>query len=78
MLLQQFGLEHALFRQNLLECRSDVLTDKGTLDAVGLSANAAENRLRYKEAVKSLLRPGGLLIVTSCNNTAAELQVRIL
>jgi len=57
-----------------LTVRYDVLTDKGTLDAVGLSTNAAENRVRYREAVWNLLHSGGLLVVTSCNSTAAELQ----
>ena len=56
-------------------CRYQVLTDKGTLDAVGLSANAAEIRIKYRHSVWNLLEPSGLFIVTSCNSTAQELQV---
>ena len=56
-------------------CRYQVLTDKGTLDAVGLSANAPENRIKYRHSVWKLLEPSGLFIVTSCNSTAQELQV---
>lgn len=56
-------------------CRFQVLTDKGTLDAVGLSANAARNRILYRRSIWRLLEPTGLFIVTSCNSTAQELQV---
>ena len=56
-------------------CRYQVLTDKGTLDAVGLSANASENRNAYRHSVWKLLEPSGIFIITSCNSTAEELQV---
>ena len=51
----------------------DLLTDKGTLDAVGLRADGASARARYREAAHRLLAPRGLLIVTSCNSTLTEL-----
>lgn len=52
----------------------DVVHDKGTYDAVSLSPQRPkEERLRYIESVRRLLRAGGLLIITSCNWTAAEL-----
>lgn len=51
----------------------DVLTDKGTLDAVGLRADGANARARYRTAAHRLLAPGGLLVVTSCNSTLGEL-----
>lgn len=54
-------------------CRFDVITDKGTYDAVGLSQDAAANRQLYISAVRSLLKPGGLLVITSCNTTRGEL-----
>lgn len=53
--------------------RFDVITDKGTFDAVGLSQDAAANKQLYISAVKSLLKPGGLLVITSCNTTREEL-----
>jgi hypothetical protein len=53
--------------------RFDLITDKGTLDAVGLSDNAHANRLLYKQAVAKLVKPSGLLVITSCNSTLEEL-----
>ena len=57
----------------LAECRFDLITDKGTFDAVGLSEGAAANRQLYTEAAARLLKPGGLLVITSCNSTRQEL-----
>ena len=51
----------------------DVLTDKGTLDAVGLRADGVSARAVYCQAAHRLLAPRGLLVVTSCNSTLAEL-----
>lgn len=51
----------------------DLLTDKGTLDAVGLRADGASARAQYRQAAHRLLAPRGLLVVTSCNSTVAEL-----
>ncbi|EIE20666.1 S-adenosyl-L-methionine-dependent methyltransferase [Coccomyxa subellipsoidea C-169] len=53
--------------------RFEVVTDKGTFDAVGLSQDAAANRKLYITAVSSLLKSGGLLVITSCNTTREEL-----
>ncbi len=50
-----------------------MVTDKGTFDAVGLSQDAAANRKFYITAVSLLLKPGGLLVITSCNTTREEL-----
>ncbi len=52
----------------------DAATDKGTLDAVGLSAGGPPARRAYLRGVAALLKPGGLFIVTSCNATLAELR----
>lgn len=57
----------------------DVVLDKGTFDAVSLSAelDAAGRRVceGYRERVERLVRPGGgLLVVTSCNWTEEELR----
>lgn len=57
----------------MLRCRFDVVTDKGTFDAVGLSADARQNRRLYTESVAALLRPRSLLVITSCNSTRGEL-----
>jgi hypothetical protein len=54
-------------------CRFEVITDKGTFDAVSLSEDAAANRERYITAVRSLVKPQGLLVITSCNTTREEL-----
>ena len=54
-------------------CRYDVITDKGTFDAIGLSEGGRAQQALYRETVHSLLQPGGLLIITSCNSTLQEL-----
>ena len=56
----------------------DAATDKGTLDAVGLSAGGAAARRAYLLGVaKCLKRDGGLLIVTSVNSTLEELRAEV-
>lgn len=60
--------------QTCLQSRFDVITDKGTLDAIGLMTDAEINRARYQQSVWSLLNPGGLLVITSCNSTQEELS----
>ena len=50
-----------------------MVVDKGTLDAVGLRSDAQEARHQYRQAVARLLRPGGLLVITSCNSSKDEL-----
>ena len=52
---------------------ADLLVDKGTLDAVGLAPDGPAARRRYAATAARLLRPGGVLCVTSCNATADEL-----
>ncbi len=53
--------------------RYDLITDKGTFDAIGLSEGGRAHQAQYIKSVHSLLQPGGLLIITSCNNTLEEL-----
>lgn len=56
----------------------DAATDKGTLDAVGLSAGGAAARRAYLLGVARCLRKdGGLLIVTSVNSTLEELRAEV-
>ncbi|GAQ90816.1 hypothetical protein KFL_006890010 [Klebsormidium nitens] len=51
-----------------------LVTDKGTLDAVGLHpTQGAARRRAYRHAMAHLVRPGGLLVITSCNSTTDEL-----
>ena len=54
--------------------RFDLITDKGTFDAVGLSEGAAAQRALYAQAAAQLLKPRGLLVITSCNHTRQELE----
>ena len=51
------------------------MTDKGTLDAVGLMTDAKTHRAGYIRAAWKLLEDNGLLIITSCNSTDTELRV---
>ena len=52
----------------------DVVLDKGTFDAVSLSAEAGTGACEaYGARVARLLRHGGVFLVTSCNWTEAEL-----
>lgn len=51
----------------------DVVLDKGTYDAIGLSKNGVEDRQTYINKIHSILRPSGLLVITSCNYTEPEL-----
>ena len=54
--------------------RFDLITDKGTFDAVGLAEGAPAKQRAYVRAAASLLDPpAGLLVVTSCNSTREEL-----
>ncbi|EKG17122.1 Methyltransferase type 12 [Macrophomina phaseolina MS6] len=56
----------------------DVVLDKGTFDAISLSAETDAQGRRifesYREKVEPLIKPGGLLLITSCNWTADELK----
>lgn len=51
----------------------DVVLDKGTFDAVSLSGIPDVER-RYVWQVERLVRPRGLVLVTSCNWTEDELK----
>jgi EEF1A lysine methyltransferase 2 len=56
----------------------DVLLDKGTFDAITLSAEGDEEGQRlwkvYRDRVLACLNMGGVLLITSCNWTEAELR----
>ena len=55
----------------------DVVLDKGTFDAISLSAETDGRGRRvcegYRDRVEALVRKGGVLVVTSCNWTEEEL-----
>lgn len=55
----------------------DLVLDKGTFDAVSLSAETDNHERRpcegYRDRVLQLLRPGGFFLLTSCNWTEEEL-----
>jgi hypothetical protein len=59
----------------------DVVHDKGTLDAILLSRSTSEAQSNiadeYSEAVARLATPGGILVVTTCNLSAAELTTSL-
>lgn len=51
-----------------------VAHDKGTYDAVSLNPdNPKDKREKYINAVREILVPGGLFVITSCNWTEDEL-----
>lgn len=50
-----------------------LVMDKGTLDAIGLHPDGPLKRIMYWESVMNLVAPGGILVITSCNNTKEEL-----
>jgi EEF1A lysine methyltransferase 2 len=56
----------------------DVVLDKGTFDAISLSEEKDDQGKRvferYPHKVQALVRPGGLVVVTSCNWTDGELR----
>eukprot|EP01137_Pigoraptor_chileana_P014566 Opistho-2@69342 len=52
----------------------DISVDKGTYDAISLSENAPEARSSYIENVVKVTKPGGLVIITSCNWTEDEVK----
>lgn len=52
----------------------DLVHDKGTFDAISLSVEAATACNLYLARVEALVRPGGLLLITSCNWTEEELE----
>lgn len=56
-----------------LQTQFKLVTDKGTLDAIGLHPEGSQKRIMYWKAVSKLVAPGGVLVITSCNNTKDEL-----
>jgi len=50
-----------------------VVTDKGTFDAISLGESAKADKEIYIRNVSEILEPSGLLLITSCNWTEAEL-----
>jgi SAM-dependent methyltransferase len=56
----------------------DVVLDKGTFDAICLSQDTDAHGRRicegYRERVEPLIKPGGRLLITSCNWTEDELR----
>jgi SAM-dependent methyltransferase len=56
-----------------------LLLDKGTFDAISLCAFEGKSPAdRYVESVHSILKPNGLLLLTSCNWTKDELIKRFV
>jgi len=52
-----------------------VVLDKGTYDAISLMpGDSLGARHRYLDTVKSLVTPGGLFSITSCNWTKEQLM----
>ncbi|KAJ3670719.1 hypothetical protein LUZ60_008145 [Juncus effusus] len=62
---------------DVLETKLDkkfrLVMDKGTLDAIGLHPDGPIKRMMYWDSVANLVTPGGILVITSCNNTKDEL-----
>ncbi|KAG8055820.1 hypothetical protein GUJ93_ZPchr0001g31127 [Zizania palustris] len=62
---------------DILETKLDrkfkIVTDKGTLDAIGLHPDGHAKRVMYLESVSNLVEPGGIAVITSCNHTKDEL-----
>eukprot|EP00271_Cylindrocystis_brebissonii_P016017 TRINITY_DN3914_c0_g1_i1.p1 TRINITY_DN3914_c0_g1~~TRINITY_DN3914_c0_g1_i1.p1 ORF type:complete len:471 (-),score=83.78 TRINITY_DN3914_c0_g1_i1:2448-3860(-) len=56
-----------------VEGQFDLVTDKGTLDAVKLHPEGRARKKLYRRTMEKLVAPGGLLVVTSCNSTRDEL-----
>eukprot|EP00897_Mesotaenium_endlicherianum_P004614 jgi/Mesen1/4180/ME000219S03306 len=61
-----------------LEGSFQLVTDKGTLDAVRLHPQGRDRKKLYKKTVERLVAPGGLLVITSCNSTKEELILEMI
>ncbi|TXG70005.1 hypothetical protein EZV62_004940 [Acer yangbiense] len=61
-----------------LERQFQLVMDKGTLDAIGLHPDGPLKRILYWNSVSKLVASGGLLVITSCNNTKDELVQEVL
>ncbi|KAG8077580.1 hypothetical protein GUJ93_ZPchr0007g4405 [Zizania palustris] len=66
---------------DILETKLDrkfkIITDKGTLDAIGLHPDGRAKRVTYWESVFNLVEPGGIAVITSCNHTKDELRQEV-
>ncbi|KRT80315.1 methyltransferase [Oryctes borbonicus] len=62
-----------VLQENINLYNFDIVLDKGTYDAVSLSIDAKENRNKYIQNMQKMLKPSGMLILTSCNWTKEEL-----
>ncbi|XP_024978789.1 EEF1A lysine methyltransferase 2 isoform X2 [Cynara cardunculus var. scolymus] len=60
-----------------LDKKFNLVTDKGTLDAIGLHPDGPVKRIMYWESISRVVAPGGLLVITSCNNTREELVAEV-
>lgn len=60
-----------------VERQFQLVTDKGTLDAIGLHPDGAAKRVMYWDSVAKLVASRGLLVITSCNNTKDELMQEV-
>ncbi|KAJ9562189.1 hypothetical protein OSB04_007349 [Centaurea solstitialis] len=60
-----------------LDKKFNLVTDKGTLDAIGLHPDGPIKRIMYWESISKVVAPGGLLVITSCNNTREELVAEV-
>lgn len=56
-----------------IERKFQLVMDKGTLDAIGLHPDGPIKRIMYWDSVSKLVASGGILVITSCNNTKDEL-----
>ncbi|KAH8965167.1 hypothetical protein BDL97_04G104700 [Sphagnum fallax] len=54
-----------------------LVTDKGTLDAIGLHSDGVARRFQYWKALHKLVAPGGVVVITSCNSTKDELVAEV-
>ncbi|KAM1514045.1 hypothetical protein ACFX11_025872 [Malus domestica] len=60
-----------------LERQFQLVVDKGTLDAIGLHPDGSIKRVIYWDSVSRLVASGGLVVITSCNNTKDELVLEV-
>ncbi|XP_061491700.1 EEF1A lysine methyltransferase 2 [Rhineura floridana] len=79
-IMEKEGLPHVKLQVEDILNPSDGLSgfqiciDKGTFDAICLNPdNVAEKRKQYVKSLHRVLRPGGFLLITSCNWTKGEL-----
>ena len=68
------SLEQDDITDSRLQGHFDLLLDKGTYDAVGLSAHAEHAKRAYRKSATSLMQAHSVLVITSCNSTIGELR----